>query len=305
MLYSIYKNANDAEVYIFYQNINSRAFGIVKSVFPRVKFRETDFNLEEKYQRRGSKMLFWELAANELLQQGHTNVCFMDVDTLVLKDISHFFNEKFDIAFSIKNEKWPLNTGVMLFKLNSNVLSFMQKWKEQSLLNIRNPENYLKAKSHDYPYGGPDQMAFHTILSFQKDTLEYNVNGTLLKGFDSKFFNETRSVRITEHTHIIHYKGGWQKVILQGGTFSKKRTLSDSKEMYILYVKMAEEALDFVKSKADVQLTLSEFGISKPSYLNKSYEVNYFKYSFIQFCANSEVIIKSYFNSFINKVKKF
>lgn len=303
-LYSIYKNANDSDVFVFWQNINSKAFLAIKQAYPRVKFIETQFNLVEKYQRRGSKMLFWEAAANELKKHGFREACFMDVDTLVLKDIKHFYRDEFDIAFSVKNEKWPLNTGVMLVKLSDKVLNFITKWKEHSMNNVRDPLNYEKAKSHEYPYGGPDQMAFHQMLSFNKDQMSYDLNGLLFNAYDSKHFNETRSKEITEDTHIIHFKGGWQKVIIEGGTFSKKRTLADSREMYISYIKMAEDGLAHINNNLYTELTLSEIGIAKPHYLKNSYKINYLDYSLIQFISNVKTLFWSYRKAAFTKFKK-
>ena len=87
---------------------------------------------------------------------------------------------------------------------------------------------------------------------------------TVFKGFDSNIFNQTDSKEVNDDNHIIHYKGGWQAVLLHGDTF-KFRSLVDSLPQLDLFIRnYIETKQQFVN--AFPKLKHSNIGINIPAW---------------------------------------
>ena len=270
-LYSIYKNAPHAKVSVFWQEISEEKKDSFKKTFPNVDFQETNFDLSSsKIKRISSKTILWNHAAQVLPAE---NICFFDADMLVLKDIGSFFDKDFDILFTDKKEEiFPLNTGVILTKGDAKK-TFMKEWLNKTL-EIINDEFLLKqAVSTDYPFGGADQMSFHQMVGYQREKEFFNVdiNGEKLKfvSVPCAVLNETRSIDINNDMRIIHYKGGWQMIMLEGKGFTKSRSKKSSWSMYMLYLKIYKDAINYMNKKSGSSYDASSLGIKIPFYLNK------------------------------------
>lgn len=285
-LYSIKKNATSTPVSVFWQEIDSDAIDDLKKAFPDVDFCKTDFDISSsKIKRISSKTLVWEHASKNIKNQ---NLCFFDVDMFVLKDIGHFFDKDFDVLFTDKNkELFPLNTGVILSK-GENIRFFFSKWLEETLKIINSKELLKKAMSTDYPFGGADQMAFYNLVNYDRNKKEYEITLKDKKikalAVPCSILNETRSVEISENMHIIHYKGGWQMMLLEARGFTKNRTKKDSWPMYVMYLKSYIEAITYLNSSTGKNYTIKSFNIHIPFYLDKkTLKENKFLYSIFVF----------------------
>lgn len=266
-IYSIQKNAPNSEIYVFWQDINSEVFELSKKVFSKVHFVNTSFDIKgNKIVRISSKTLIWHYAANYLFKLGYENACFLDSDTLLIKDISHLYSDNFDIGFSIKDNVWPLNTGVLLVKLSEKTVDFFKRWQKLTVEILTDPKLYNQANLKEYPYGGSDQMSFYKMIDFNKKIRIFNSEDTICKGFDSNIFNQTDSKELNDGNHIIHYKGGWQSVLLHGKTF-KYRPLEDSLPQLNLFIKNYLETKQFFVSSFPI-LKNSNIGINIPSWYN-------------------------------------
>ncbi|MBL7131191.1 MAG: hypothetical protein ISS45_07305 [Candidatus Omnitrophica bacterium] len=269
-IYSIIQSNPDSRITVFWQDIEERFIRNIIKAFKHVTFIETNFDLTtDPIKKISSKTLFWNYAAQIY---PHNNICFLDVDTLVIKNIGHFFEKDFDIVFTYKDDQFPLNTGVMLCKSDKYPL-FFQRWEEDTFKIITSPDLNKKANSPEYPYGGADQMSFYEMLRYNSNQTEYfiSTNGQklLLKGLPCEILNETGSKPITKSTHIIHYKGGWQPILIDGKNFSKIRNKNESWEMYILYLKTFLESLNLLNNKSNKYFEPKDLNITIPFYINR------------------------------------
>jgi len=170
----------------------------------------------------------------------NTNLCFLDSDTCIIKSIDHYFKFDFDIGFTFyHNHMTPygdvsytqkgynrLNSGVVLSKLNKNSESFFKTWKKITNDFIENGSPLKKE------FMGEDQDSLAYIVGINyinvegknirtfapnfsgKNLIQIEDNVVKVLGFTCRKLNEPESVKeITENSHIIHYKGGWRKIL--------------------------------------------------------------------------------------------
>ena len=270
-IYSILQSNPGSHVAVFWQDIEERLIKAIMKGFRSVTFIETDFDLtSDPIKRISSKTLLWNYAAKTYPCD---NICILDVDTLVIRNIGHFFDQDFDIVFTYKDEQFPLNTGVMLCKGNKYPL-FFGTWEEETIKIINDPESFEKANSPEYPYGGPDQMSFFKLLRYNPRQREYvlTIHGQelIVKAMPCRILNEVHSREIRESTHIIHYKGGWQPILLKGQNFTKFRTKAPSWEMYILYLKTFKKSMEYLHANTKMCYKPKDFNMIIPFYLNTS-----------------------------------
>ena len=269
-IYSILRSNQGSTIKVFWQDIEERLIKNIIKGFKEVTFIKTNFSFRsDPIKRISSKTLFWNYAAQTY---PHDNICFLDADTLIIKNISDFFDKDFDIIFTYKDDQFPLNTGVMLCKGNKYPF-FFQKWEEDTFRIINDPESFEKANSPEYQYGGSDQMSFFELLGYNPNQREYvitiNEQKLYFLGLPCEILNEVYSRSISKSTHIIHYKGGWQPVILEGRNFTGYRTKSASWQMYMLYLKTFLKSLDFLNKHANIRFHPKDFNIVIPFYVNK------------------------------------
>jgi hypothetical protein len=115
-------------------------------------------------------------------------------------------------------------------------------------------------------------MSLFKILEYKAGQRNYNFEiegqNIIFKGIPCKVLNETNSKEITETTHIIHYKGGWQPILLEGRNFTKNRSKKLSWEMYIKYLKTFKKALEYLQKNTDTRYDPKNLNIIIPFYLN-------------------------------------
>lgn len=181
------------------------------------------------------KMGKWlELA--ELAEKDEEHV-LLDVDTLVLRNLGHFFEEPFDVTFTYKTEKsenlkWPLNTGVVLFRGGSE--EFFRKWHLQTLKCLVSKSSLDAAVRG---WGAADQAALGAIVGFKHGAASFDpvvVDGHSVKGVPCRLLNEARCVPMGLDTHVVHYKGSWRKVLPEG-SFYKSRPKDTCQAMFDLW----------------------------------------------------------------------
>jgi hypothetical protein len=270
-IYSILQSNPGSHITVFWQDIEEHIIKAIMKSFENVLFFETNFDFTtDPIKKISSKTHLWGYAVQ---QYPNDYLCILDVDTLVIKGIQHFFDQDFDIIYTYKQGQFPLNTGVMLCK-GSNYPFFFKSWKEETFKIINNFKLYNKANSPQYPYGGADQMALFEMIQYKSDLQNYiiTIKGKKLfiKGIPCKVLNQTNSHKITDTTHIIHYKGGWQLILLKGQNFTKHRSKNLSWEMYIKYIETFKKSLEYLINKTKIQYQPKDFNIIIPFYINTS-----------------------------------
>jgi hypothetical protein len=270
-IYSILQSNPESHISVFWQDVDEHIIKAVMKTFGTATFYKTNFDFDSDPIRRiSSKTHLWNYAAQKYQ---HDYLCFLDVDTLVIKRIQHFFDKDFDIAFTYKDEQFSLNTGVMLCKGNKYP-HFFKLWENETLKIINNPELFEKANSPEYPYGASDQMSLFEMLQYKSDQRDYifaiDGQNILFKGIPCEVLNETNSREIADTTHIIHYKGGWQPILLEGHNFTKHRSKKLSWGMYIQYLKTFKKSLEYLQAATKTHFKPQDLSIIIPFYISTS-----------------------------------
>ena len=275
---SIYNN--DFELFIatdnisFIKNYNIKNINLVEVE----SFDDKDYTKKASRKVNSYQKLFSKIS---LKYPDDTRLCFLDSDTCVIKNIDNYFKYDFDVAFTFyHNHMTPygdasytnkgfnrLNSGVILSKLNKNSKSFFKVWKKITNDFIENGSPLNKE------FMGEDQDSLAYIVG----TKQINVNGTPVRtflpnfatknlvkledsivkitGFTCRELNEPESVKtIPENCHIIHYKGGWRKILekdeIDWGNFSTSaRKKENSIHQYNVWIKNRKEFLKERKLK--------------------------------------------------------
>lgn len=273
-LHAIRRTHPEAGIEVYHQDLPARQFEALLRAYPEVSWIETHFDFtNDRIQRISSKTLAWESAIAR--QPDGETVCLLDVDTLVIKDLRLFFQDpECDVLFTFKTGGFVLNTGVLLCRINAATRAFFERWRMETIAILRDPERYRKANDPKLPYGAADQMALHEMLAYTEDQTRYELKlgnqPVRLHGEPCEVLNETRSCPIAAQTHIIHFKGGWQPILIEGRSFSQNRPKTECWEMYLLYLDTFEEALRVLNTRLQAQWVAKEWNITVPAYVREN-----------------------------------
>jgi hypothetical protein len=196
----------------------------------------------EQHQDVNQSHLYYKTASwIKMLKQipeGDT-IVFLDCDMLVLRDIPSQLDPDADIHFTWKTERPPLNTGFLVVRRSDKTIRFLEEWQANIMRVCSNETLHaMAAKMH----GSADQYALWEMLggdswpSFSESrTICYPYGKILFNPLPCEVFNQTESVPIAEHVRVLHYKGGWHKILLDEGPFTDKRPWDTSREMWQLW----------------------------------------------------------------------
>ncbi len=268
-LHSISMACPRSRTRVFWQDIDERRVAALKIAYPHVEFIETEAPLaSSSVERISQKVYLWEHAASTVTSPA---LCMLDCDMIVVRDPTKYFSLPFDVGFTVKNEKFPINTGTLLLRNSPAALKFLRVWREKTSDLLTQQDMIRLASSPDYPYGGVDQMAFHRLIDYsaRKEYYCINIDQTqvTLKTLPCTELNETNSVPLNENQYILHYKGGWHSIILKGTAFTRNRRFSDCQEMHRLYISTYLSAVSHAE-KRGINDVRHLFPIAIPSYLS-------------------------------------
>jgi hypothetical protein len=244
-LYTVRDKHPDAEELVLWQNLLPREIALLSLAFPHCRYMQIEESIEgNAHQKVSRKTLCWRDACR---QYPNDMLCFIDCDTLIVRPIDKFLTDDFDLIFTWKDEPFPLNTGVVIVRDGRTGEAFFNEWAARTERIVADPAALSFACGVS---GGADQHSFRELMGFTNydGRFRRKVAGRdfVFKGVPCQFLNETNSVPITEDTHIIHYKGGWQPIILRGQDFSESRPEHQGREMYDLWMNTSTQAKQYV-----------------------------------------------------------
>ena len=272
-LHSISRSHPEARVAVYWQDIPAQFVDALRATFPCCDFHRTEFDFSnDSLLRISSKVHSWCRAAEE--HAGEPRLCLADVDTLVLRDIFPFFEkDDADVVFTHKPERTALNTGVLLAHGRSAATAFFREWRDRTLHICHTPELYAQANDYSLGYGAADQMALWQMLGYERGRAGYEIvcggERVRLRGEPCAVLNETNSLPLSDEKHILHYKAGWQLILLQGRPFTRNRPREASWPMFTLYLTRFREALEALNAAVGTRFTADDFGIVFPFYFEE------------------------------------
>jgi hypothetical protein len=152
---------------------------------------------KNSYLANSVKLNYWA----ERIKKESGNICLIDGDTVVLKDVSHVFDQDFDIAYTLrsKGSEMPVNGGVIFVKPSELVNDFFEKWV------LTNNEMLVNQALHRHWYArykGMNQASFGYMMERYKTDLK------IIPVPCSKYNACDRSdwININHDTHILHVK---------------------------------------------------------------------------------------------------
>ncbi len=273
-LQSVAQSHPGARHSVYWQDIPERFVAAMQAAFPRVEWIRTEIDFaRDPIQRISSKVLCWARAAEEYA--GEESLVFCDSDTLVRRDLAPFFQSNdADVIFTTKPENVPLNTGVMLARGGAAASAFFRAWCDATTHILRTPELYAQANDAKLPYGGTDQMSLYQLLGYTREQPLYTLSlraadqscAVRLRAEPCAQLNETNSRPLSDEIHIVHYKAGWQAILLDGRPFSRFRPRADSWEMLGLFLETLADGLQAVNRATGEKFTAGDFRIHRPWY---------------------------------------
>jgi hypothetical protein len=267
---SIVRSHPAAGAAIYWQDIPAPVIDAIRVTFPRFDFMRTEIDFQGDWIKRiSSKVMAWRRAADD--HAGEERLCFADVDTLILRDLAPFFaRTEADIVFTFKPERTPLNTGVMLARGGSAARAFFHEWEQRTNHILETPALYAQANDFSLGYGGTDQMSFFQMIGYESNRTDYELalagERVRLHGEPCAQLNETNSRPLSEDISVVHYKAGWQSILLKGRPFTKNRPRVQGWEMFVLYLRRFQEVLAQLNTTAGTRFAARDFGIVIPSY---------------------------------------
>lgn len=239
---------DSCRVVINYNDVSIPVLAEAQRKLPYAKFKTSKIKIP-KTGVDSNLMDMW----TELLEGvNDENLVFLDADMIILKDISKFFEDSFDVGYTYYHNhitshgdagKTPsgkhtrINSGVVLVKNREKGLQLFRTWKDltndlikskkkkQGLFpKLRRLMNPIARNDHKYlpwaEWGSIDQASLSSILKTDDHSATITRDEVQLKGSPCALLNETECRPISKETHIIHYKAGWRP-ILPDGTFDQ------------------------------------------------------------------------------------
>lgn len=164
----------------------------------------------------------------------------VDCDMLVRQDPFDLFRPGDGILFTTRDGAWPINGGIIGMRdaLDPAVSQLFHRWAHRIAEITRDPALVAIARSVKQPYGHVDQMAFAQIINYERGRKDFTIldcDGLNARAVDGYILNETRSTPVNPETRILHFKGGWHPILLDGHTFTRYRPMREGWEMFKLY----------------------------------------------------------------------
>jgi hypothetical protein len=245
LLYSISRTHAQPRAILIHQNLDASCVEALRKAYGWVTPITSSLSLPSESNRRLSSKMNAQVLAFDHVAEGDV-LAFIDVDMFAQAEPNMDFLEGFDVGITVKEEQYPINSGVVFVRNNPSGRAFFSDWSKRNREVLASDELMRQAKSHVLPYGGANQMSLHQLLGFNPDQRSYrlSLNGISVgvNCIDCSVYNETRSVPLSETTCLYHLKGGWQPVLLDGHWFPVARPFADCRPIYSHYIGLYKAA---------------------------------------------------------------
>jgi len=231
LLQSIKEVMPDSPVVVVFQDVAQFWRYQVSSNVPNAQLIAATSPIDSRRQdeRIPLKLRSWRQACSYLDDEPAT--VFLDCDMVLVTPIPSctFWGHRWDIGYTYKTHeceglKWPINTGTILSQLPPALTNrFLVAWLMRTHRHLISDETLRKAIEG---WGAADQAALGDMLGTRNRAAYAGIidrQGVRFKGFPCYKLNQTACEPITEENQIIHYKGSWHKILLDGGSWSRGR----------------------------------------------------------------------------------
>lgn len=265
-----------------YANVTETLISPLTRVYEDWTFQKIEIENDPKNIHRNisKKMSGWRQIIDTNSRDGDL-ILFQDCDTI----FTEFFDSEdlkgIDIGITVKDaaEKFRLNTGVVVLRNSPVMRDFVQKWETitEEILNCDDKLN--TATSEKFPYGGGDQMALWQLLELNNEKLNGKKNVyfkdlkvSLLKTAE---YNACENRINPSLAKIIHFKGAFHRLLLEGEPFLSERTEVLSQfQLAMAYSYNYRAVARLLSSRAIEQTELINFIFSRPRQMSSDFKVS-------------------------------
>lgn len=275
-LQSVVERVSNPKVCVIYYEYSLNNLFFLKKAYPFITFIKVDSKSTDPTYINSARLNHY-LDVVQTLEKD-TEVVLIDCDTIVLKDFSKVFENDFDVAFTYKEDKFPINFGVILGRNNSSFKEIVRYICKTIDYTFSDKELLSEATRLS---GAADQHSINSLVhkpnippeyeEFSKKERDntfgkrYNVeeNGISIKidFLPGEIFNETECKPISRDLNVIHYKSGWHPILkeIHKPKYTKYRSESECKEMFkcwaIFNNSMVENYFNFIFSELEDHLS--------------------------------------------------
>ncbi len=155
--------------------------------------------LIKHYTHNHAKLRVWRAAVHA--EPENSCVILIDADAIVLGELDSAFDKPYDIGWTWRPGRLPVNSGVVFVRCNERSRAFMDAWvdRDEQLMNHRTLAAHGASK-----YGGANQASFMWLITHGK--------GQDIAGCQDLMCKKWNSVDQTwcdfdDDTRILHIKG--------------------------------------------------------------------------------------------------
>lgn len=112
----------------------------------------------ETYERNTHKLDHWAAVVADA--EDRDRLLLIDADTIVLRPLDDVWSLDFDLAYTVRPKRFPLNGGVVFLRVSDRVRAFVTRWAALNRAMLNAPKPTWKAE-----FGGINQAAFGTLLA--------------------------------------------------------------------------------------------------------------------------------------------
>lgn len=161
---------------------------------------------KNSYVANSIKLNYWA----KKIKEESGNICLIDGDTVVIKDVSEVFDKDFDIAYTRRSVgvNIPINGGLLFVKASDRVHDFFDKWV------LTNNEMLSNKSLHALwykKYNGINQASFGYMLEQYKSNLKIiELPGKIYNACDRIDW-----IQVNDMTKILHVKSELRMACIQ------------------------------------------------------------------------------------------
>lgn len=183
---------------------NSVKANMPNAIFEKAYLKPKDYpqceHGKNSYMANSVKLNYWK----DKIKTETDNLCLIDGDTIVLKDVSGVFDLDFDIAITKRSKGIyiPYNGGVMFVRPSSVVNEFFDKWAEANNLMLKDVAFHKRWYAK---YKGINQASFGYMVE-NLHLLENKPKIIELPCFEFNACDSVDWAKFGNETKILHVK---------------------------------------------------------------------------------------------------
>ncbi len=222
-----------AEIVALISDLPSDVERSLRAVFPEVKFiRVPDVKVRVFYSHseRASNKLEDVVSFLETKVPHGSSVFIFDADMMFRSAVSGLVNLDWNLLFTRRARGFPLNAGLVGAKISRPTLEFFSLASRTNSWILRRERRSRIAR---HKSGGAEQHAYMKILRKElvdlRTTRPENQQITISRSgmrvitVPCALFNSWDPAEISSQTKVVHFKSGWQTLLLDAGGYSTNR----------------------------------------------------------------------------------